>query len=223
MARGTGRADPERDAPADRPLTLARTGANPVCYTGMDVDGTVRSLLAKGDADGAATAAIEAHGPAILGYVCALVGDDDGPDVFSMFAEDLWRGLPGFRGECTLRAWAYRIAYHAAARFRRDPYRRRAQRLPSSAASRLAASIAASGMSPGSRRDRLRRLRATLDPDDQTLLVLRVDKEMEWEEIAAVLSTDAGSESVTSAGLRKRFERLKDRLAELAKAQGLID
>ncbi|HUL58551.1 MAG TPA: sigma-70 family RNA polymerase sigma factor [Anaeromyxobacteraceae bacterium] len=192
----------------------------------MDVDGTVRSLLAGGDADGASTAAIEAHGPAILGYVCTLVGDDDGPDVFSMFAEDLWRGLPAFRWECTLRAWAYRLAYHAAARFRRDPYRRRAQRLPSSAASRLAASIAASGMSPGSRRDRLRRLRETLDAEDQTLLVLRVDKEMEWEEIAAVLGGEGAERAgrqVTSAGLRKRFERLKDRLAELARAQGLID
>ncbi len=181
----------------------------------------MKALLAAGDVDGAVTAVIEGHGPAVLGYLCTLLGDDDAQDVFAMFAEDLWRGLPGFRWECSLRAWCYRLAYHAASRFRRDPYRRRAERIPSSAASRLAASIKPSGLAPGSRLDRLRKLRDMLDPEDQTMLVLRVDRELEWEEIASVLS-DEGT-PVTSAALRKRFERLKDRLGQMAKEQGLID
>ncbi len=187
----------------------------------MDAAALVQARLAAGDVVGAATALIEEFGPAILGYLCTLFGDDDAQDVFSTWAEDVWRGLPGFRGECSLRAWAYRVAWNAGHRFRRDPYRRRAERLPSSAASQLAASIAGSALAPGSRRDRLRRLREKLAPEDQTLLVLRVDRELEWGEIAAVLSADGAP--LTSATLRKRFERLKDRLAELARSEGLVD
>ncbi len=186
-----------------------------------DVEARVHACLSDGRPDLAATALIEGYGPAILGYLCTLCGDDDAQDVFSTFAEDAWRGLPGFRRECSLRAWSYRVAWHASARFHRDPYRRRAQHLPSSAASRLAASIAASGMAPGSRRDRLRQLREKLDPEDQTLLVLRIDRELEWEEIAAVLAS--GGPPVQAAALRKRFERLKDRLGEMAREAGLID
>jgi RNA polymerase sigma-70 factor, ECF subfamily len=187
----------------------------------MDVEGRVDVHLSSGDLAGAASVAIEGYGPAIYGYLRTLLDEDDARDVFSQFAEDLWRGLPGFRRECSLRAWAYRIAWHAAARHRRDPYRARGERLPSSAASRLAASVAASSRMPGGRRDRLRRLRASLPHEDQTLLVLRIDKELEWDDIAAVLSVDG--ERVTSPALRKRFERLKERLARLARDEGLLD
>jgi RNA polymerase sigma-70 factor (ECF subfamily) len=89
-------------------------------------------------------------------------------------------------------------------------------------ASRLAASVAATTHLPGSSRtDRLRLLRASLDPEDRTLLALRIDRALEWDEVAAVLSTDASP--VNAAALRKRFERLKAKLARLAREQGLID
>ena len=51
--------------------------------------------------------------------------------------------------------------------------------------------------------------------------MLRIDRELEWEEIAAVLAAD-GVE-VNAATLRKRFERLKERLREQAEEQGLLD
>lgn len=187
----------------------------------MDLEQRIDQRLDDGDLAGAASIAIEGYGPAVFGYLCTLLGDDDARDVFSQFAEDLWRGLPGFRRECTLRAWAYRLAWHAAARFRRDPFQARGQPLPTSAASRLAASVVGSSMLPGGRRDRLRKLRETLPDEDQTLLVLRIDKELEWDEIAAVLS--AVGDPVTAVALRKRFERLKDRLARIARDEGLIE
>lgn len=187
----------------------------------MDVEGRVGALIASGDVGGAATAAIEAYGPGVFRYVSTLLDGDDAHDAFSVWAEDLWRGLPGFRRECSLRAWGYRLAWHAACRLRRDPYRARGQRLATTAASRLAASVAASTFATGSRREGLRRLRARLSPEDQTLLSLRVDRELEWEEIAAVLSS--GEETVNAAALRKRFERLKERLKELAREEGLLD
>jgi RNA polymerase sigma-70 factor (ECF subfamily) len=186
------------------------------------LDGDVKARLARGDVDGAAAAAIEGLGPSVFGYLCNVLDEDDARDVFSMFAEDVWRGIAGFRGEATLRVWAFRVAWRAAARFRRDAWHRRGERLPSSLASRLADSVVQrSSAMPGGRQDRLSRLRATLDPEERTLLVLRIDRELEWDEVAAVLADDGVATS--SAALRKRFERLKQKLARLAREQGLLD
>jgi RNA polymerase sigma-70 factor, ECF subfamily len=189
---------------------------------GMSPDEQVAALLGQGEVDAAATLALQTFGPALLGYLASLLDEDDARDVFSLLAEDAWCGLPGFRFECSLRAWLFRLAWHAANRFLRDPWRRRVEPLPSSAASRLAASVVAGASQlPGGRRDTLRALRRRLPPEDQTLLVLRVDKELEWNEVASVLA-EAG-EAVEPAALRKRFERLKDRLAALAREEGLLE
>jgi RNA polymerase sigma-70 factor (ECF subfamily) len=181
----------------------------------------VRALLGAEQPDAASSAAIEGYGPAVFGYLRSILDDeDDARDAFAQWAEDLWKGLPGFRGESSLRAWGYRVAWHAACRFRRDPFRARGVRLPTSAASRLAASVAESTVATGSRRAALDRLRALLAPEDRTLLTLRLDRELEWEEVAAVLSAEGAD--VNAAALRKRFERLKERLRELAREEGLL-
>jgi RNA polymerase sigma-70 factor (ECF subfamily) len=188
-----------------------------------DPEVQVLSLLDSGDVKGAATEAIRGYGPQVLGYLTAVLKDaDDARDVFSQFAEDLWRGLPGFRRECSLRAWAFKLAWHAASRFARDPYRRRHRPILTTEASKIAASVRStmSTYAPGGRADRLLKLREALDPEEQTLLILRVDKGLSWEDVAQVLSTEGTP--VAAAALRKRFERLKDKLARLAKEQGLL-
>jgi len=187
----------------------------------MRVDDRVAALLQAGEADGAATAVIETLGPAVLGYLASMHDEDDARDVFQAWSNDVWRGLPGFRFEASLRAWAFRLAWHASSRFRRDPWRQRGVPLADSAASRLAASIAGASQLPGGRKDTLRRLRQRLPPEDQTLLVLRVDKELEWTEVAEVLG-EAGA-PVEPATLRKRFERIKGRLEALAREEGLLE
>lgn len=181
----------------------------------------VLSLADAGQADAAATAAIEGYGAAVFGYLRSILDPDDAGDAYGQWAEDLWKGLPAFRREASLRAWTYRLAWHAACRLRRDPFRARGARLPTSAASRLAASVAASTVATGSRRAGLDRLRAQLPPEDRTLLTLRLDRELEWDEVAEVLSADG--ERVTAPALRKRFERLKERLRDLARDEGLLD
>jgi RNA polymerase sigma-70 factor (ECF subfamily) len=184
------------------------------------IDLRVRELLAGGSPDLAATAALEDLGPAILGWLRALHGPDDGDEVFAEFAERLWKGLPAFRGESPLRAWAYRIAWNASHSFRDDAWRRRRQRLATSAASHLAARVSRS-VDPARDEARLARLRSLLPPEDHALLVLRLDREMSWEEIADVLS--ASGPTVSAAALRKRYERVKERLARKARDEGLVD
>lgn len=186
-----------------------------------DLEQDVQELLARGDEKQAATAALRALGPEVLGYLGSVLGDaDDARDVFQQFAEDLWSWLPSYRGG-SLRAAAYRVAWHAAARFRREAWRRRRERMRTTMASRLAASIASpeSRLAP-SPHDRLERLRAALDPEERTLLVLRLDRELSWNEVAEVLSVEDAP--LDSAAVRKRFERVKDKLARLARAEGLL-
>lgn len=187
----------------------------------MSFEEQVKELLAREDVKGALTVVLRSLGPEVLGYLENLLGDpDDARDVFQQFAEDLWDWLPGYRGG-SLRAASYRIAWHAAARFRREAWRRRRERMRTTMASRIAASIT----SPESRlastpRDRLERLRASLEPEERTLLILRLDRELTWNEVAEVLSSDGAP--VDAVAARKRFERVKDKLAKLAKEQGLL-
>jgi RNA polymerase sigma-70 factor, ECF subfamily len=187
----------------------------------LTLEEKVTELLSRGDVKSAATLVLRAYGPEVIGYLENALGDpDDARDVFQKAAEDLWTWLPGFRGG-SLRAASYRIAHHAAARFRREAWRRRRERMRTTMASRIAASIT----SPESRlatkpRDRLERLRESLDPDERTLLILRVDREMSWNEVAEILSSEG--DPVDSQAVRKRFERVKEKLGKLAKAQGLL-
>ena len=189
-----------------------------------DLEPRILALLDAGDLSGSATEALRGYGPQILGYLTAVMrNEDDAHDVFSQFAEDLWRGLPGFRRESSIRTWAFRLAWHAASRYARDPYRKRHRPILTTEASKIAEQVRStmSTYAPGGRADRLLKLRESLEPEEQTLLILRVDKAMAWEEVAEVLRTDG--EPATTAALRKRFERLKEKLGRLAREQGLIE
>ncbi len=182
------------------------------------------ALLEAGDLAAAAEAVLRDYGPQILGYLTSVLrNESDAADVFSQFTEDLWRGLPGFRRECPLRVWAYRVAWHAAARHLRDPYRARGRRLETTELSRVADEVRSSVMlgRAEARRRGIDRLREKLAPDEQTLLVLRLDRGLSWREVATVLAEDGAA--VDEAALRKRFERLKAKLAQLARDEGLLE
>jgi RNA polymerase sigma-70 factor, ECF subfamily len=190
----------------------------------LDPTDRAGELLRAGQLSAAAEAIVRDHGPQILGYLTSVLRNDgDAAEVFSQFTEDLWRGLPGFRGECPLRVWAYRLAWHAAARHLRDPFRQRGRRLETTDLSRIADEVRSSVLlgRREARRQGVGRLREQLAPEEQTLLVLRLDRDLSWREVATVLADDG--EPIDEAALRKRFERLKTKLAEMARAEGLIE
>jgi RNA polymerase sigma-70 factor (ECF subfamily) len=189
----------------------------------MALEERIAAALARRDIEAAATEAIRGYGPQILGYLRTVMRDpEDAAEVFSQFAEDLWKGLGAFRGDCSVRVWAYKLAWHAASRFGRDPYRKRRQRLPGAFATQLAETLLPTpGGSAERRFAEVQRLRQHLDPEEQTLLVLRIDRQLSWRDVARVMAGEG--DPVDAATLRKRYERLKEKLAHLAKAKGFLE
>ncbi len=104
----------------------------------------------------------------------------------------------------------------------RDPYRRRRELLATSQAEQLAQEVRSTTSAKRSAEDeaRITRLRNGLSPDEQTIIILRFDRGMSWREVARVLEEDG--EPIEEAALRKRFERMRSRLRELAVSEGLV-
>lgn len=179
--------------------------------------------LEAGDLEAAAAAVITGYGPEILSYLLAMTRDQTAADeVFSIAIEDLWSGLPGFRRESSMRTWLYRVTYNALQRYRKDPFQRRKQGLTGHL-SRVAQDVR-SRTAPFLRtevKDRVARLRDQLEPDEQTLLVLRIDRQMSWRSIGAIMGSDDAP--LSEATLAKRFQRLKAKLRGLAEEAGLLD
>jgi RNA polymerase sigma-70 factor (ECF subfamily) len=180
----------------------------------------------------AATVALRGYGPEVLGYLSAMCRtESDAAEVFSSFCEDMWKGLPRFRWQSSFRTWAYTLARHALYRLGRDPQRRRERNLALSQSPEvleLAEQVRTTTMIHlrTETKNKFAALREQLEPDDRTLLILRVDRKLAWNEIATVMSDEAEptSEQVrrVAATLRKRFERAKERLRKLAAEQQLI-
>jgi len=203
-------------------IDLAGEGGYHAAMPAMPED-RVKELLAVGDRRAAATLALREYGPKILGYLQVVLRDEaDAADAFSTFAENLWRGLDGWRGEASLRTWSYKLAWNAAIHLRDEAWRRRGRRFRPNEASQLADEIRTrTVVKLEQQAAQLAALRAELSHEEQTLLVLRIDQALAWEEIAEVLATPEARPD--TATLRKRFERLKERLTLLAREQGLVD
>lgn len=196
---------------------------------GDEVEAQLGTLLRSGDLEAAASRALESYGPELYGFLINLMGaESDASEVFSQTAEDFWRGLQSFGARCSVRTWLYLLARNAAARFWRAPWQRNAR----AASSRLDSivAVARSRTEPWLRtdvKDKWRALRESLHPDDRALLVLRVDRDLDWNDVARVMlsrdDADADELARESARLRKRYHQLKEELRERALAAGLVD
>lgn len=197
----------------------------PVSETSLEV--SIREAFDRGDLSAAATRTVEGYGPEVLGYLFATVRDERADEVFAQACEDLWRGLPDFGWRCSMRTFFYAIARHAMARLLRSPAERRDRRV-SVGALDGAVEHARTETAPWRQtavKDRFTALREELQEDDRSLLVLRVDRRLPWEEIARVFTgVDADDDALRreSARLRKRFQLVRERLRRRAVEEGLV-
>jgi RNA polymerase sigma-70 factor (ECF subfamily) len=178
----------------------------------------VRAACDRGAYDEAATLALRTYGGELLGFLAALVHDPSiAEDLWSTLCEKLWRGLPAFAWHSTFRTWAYAIARNIHVSYRRGD--RREVPLLSEAAHAIAAHVRSTTAAhlQTANKDKLAVVRAALDPDDQTLLILRLDRRLPWREVARVFEAEDATPADLdrrAAALRKRLERLRDELRE---------
>ena len=193
-----------------------------------DRDAREREIRALCEAEAfpeATTSALRLYGVELLGFLRALANHQDlAAEAFAELGEDVWKGLPKFRWESSLRSWLYSLARNALAQLRRDPRRRLDRNLPLSLAPEVAALVrtATLEIQRTEIKDEFRILREQLDPEEHEILLLRLDRGLAWKDIARILG---GPDHVDSraAALRKRFERAKERLKKLALEHGLLN
>lgn len=192
----------------------------------------IRGHHARGELREATAVAIQGYGPEILRFLATLLRDpDDAGEVFSRFCEEVWTSIPSFRWQSSFRTWAYVIARRAYLTHRQNPHVRRNVPLSEHPQLSQVEQEVRTRTIEYIRTDvkhRARQLREALDPEDQTLLVLRVDRDIPWSDIAVImLGPDAAEDPAEvkrkAAALRKRFERVKEELRELAVKAKLLE
>jgi RNA polymerase sigma-70 factor (ECF subfamily) len=193
----------------------------------------IRELSVAGDKKQAVTLLLKGYGRELFGFLVSRLRDRDAAsEVFSAFTEDVWRGLDGFRWQCSARVWAYTLARHAASHYIHDARRRGARHVPLSRAGevseiveRIRTETLASARTEA--KTQIAKLRQRLPEEDQTLLVLRVNRRLTWPEIAMVLLHDGevvddATLAREAVRLRQRFQTAKDKLRKMAEKEGLI-
>jgi len=191
------------------------------------VDEEVRARLGSGDTTDATTLVIRTHGAEIMGLLVALSHDEQmAADAYALWCERLWKALPTFRFEASVRTLAYVLARRSLSDHRRAQRKHRhvvavaPSQLPDAV---LQARSATCTFQRTSVKHELDALREGLSHDDRILLALRLDRGMEWRDIARVMSDEAvvpdDALKVVSLRLRKRYQRLKTRLTAALRAQ----
>jgi RNA polymerase sigma-70 factor (ECF subfamily) len=192
------------------------------------VEAQLHAHCLQGEYSQAVELAMRAYGPEIRRLMASVLHHPElAKDAFSLFSENLLKGLPGFRWESSFRTWAYRLARNACYHQLHTPASREQ---PVSEPAANEAQRQRTDTQPWRRtvvKERFRALREQLEPHERMLLMLRVDQRLPWTEIARVMAEP--DESVTrdalnrrATALRQQFQRVKARLRSLAIEQGVV-
>lgn len=169
---------------------------------------------------------VGAYGREILQFLHGFLRDgQDAEEVFAQMCLKLLEEIPRFRGECSGRAWFFYKSRYAALDWVRSPRRQRERRLETHELSRMSDLVAQvrSETRPYLKtevKDRFAELREKLKPEERMLLVLYKYQDMPSHEVAEAMSTP--EDPWTAAKVRKRWQRLKIKIAQMAKREGLL-
>jgi RNA polymerase sigma-70 factor (ECF subfamily) len=191
----------------------------------------VRRAHAAGEHKRAIELTVRLWGPTIASHLHGIIDNRaDAEEAFSEWAESLLTAIPGFEWQSSLKTYLFAVAYYARCNMlrRRQKQRRREGAVPTSQVSAIAAEVWFVTVRdvPAEVLARVNALRQHLTPDERSILLLRVDQGLSWDDVARVLPPEVrgeGTESEINARLRTRFKRLVKRLDQFAKDQGLKD
>jgi RNA polymerase sigma-70 factor (ECF subfamily) len=193
-----------------------------------DIDAKVQAFCERGEYDRATALVLQGAGAAIYRFIAARVRDEDlAGDAFARFSEDLWRGMPRFAGRAPVKVWAFAIARNAAGQMLRKQSRERRHRTDwtSTLSCRIAEQVHTETREylRTDFKTRFQELATRLTPEEQGLLVLRVNEQLSWDDIARVhANADDTNLKKEAARLRKRFQLVRAKLRDLAKQEGLM-
>lgn len=197
-----------------------------------DAATAIRAKWDREDFDGATTLTIQTYGQEVFAFLVSRErAEDRASEIFAEACEDVWRSMPDFRWQCSMRTWYYRLARNAAVRYGKRPVNQSARRVRMSQISEIVDKVRSRTLVHlrSEVKDEFEKLREKLSAEDQALLVLRIDRKLSWNEIAQVMVEDLGDEqnadslAKASARMRQRFQKLKEKLRVLAAEHGLLD
>jgi RNA polymerase sigma-70 factor, ECF subfamily len=192
------------------------------------LEADIAASLAARDLDRAMTLAVRGYGPEVIGFLHGRSADGAlVDDAFAGLCEQLWKALPRFEPRASFRTFMYTLARTAAAQVMRGELRRARRSSPLGSHEELAAQVRSATLPflQTAVKSRMAALREALPQEDRDLLILRVDRQIEWGEIAHIMADGPlGPDEAKreAARLRKRFQLVKERLRELAEREGLL-
>ena len=146
-------------------------------------------------------AAVDRYGQPLLRYCHHVLCDyHEAQDAVQITFLRAWDGRERFRPGTNLRAWLYKLAYHACVDLLRKRRRQLFAPLPAP-------------RDPDYIGPALRAALEALSPQDRGLVFGRVMEEKSYEELSAIYGKSA-------AALRKRYERARRKLAGALAGQG---
>jgi DNA-directed RNA polymerase specialized sigma24 family protein len=171
------------------------------------LEAAVRARVLEGDTLSAAALAMAVLGPEIFGFLIGVLGDtDDAKTVYADVAQRVATEIDGFESRVPFRIWLYALA-------RRELRDRRARRR---AADRItepdSETTDISHARPNPRRARaLSKLRRRMTQEERELLILRVDRRLDWRALAQT----ALGEGASGGELAQEAKRTKALLATI--------
>ena len=129
----------------------------------------------------------------------------------------IWRNLGGYRGDCTLESWVYRIAANCCMDWLRKKKRDRSESIEPLREKGFDQADTAPGTEDrvvaADERKRLREAIAQLPEEQRDALVMTQLERISYEEAASILNVSEGT-------VKSRVNRAKARLKELLTAEG---
>lgn len=149
---------------------------------------------------------VHAHKTTIYG-VCYMFAHDaeEADDLFQETLINLWRGLPSFRGQSSLRTWVYRISLNTCISYDRRRARRHGEHVPLEMDINLYADDDAETSQARMLRERISRL----DVFDRAIVMLWLE-DMSYEEIGSIVGISAKRVSVRLFRIREKLKKMSN-------------
>jgi len=200
----------------------------------IDFETELRTFFENGEFAQVATLAIERYGQELLRYLMGMLRDEqEAEEIFAQTCLLIWNGIEKFQWRSEFRTWAFAIAHHTCARYlrKKDKFRLlRIEDVPNVSALVARVRTQTRPYLRSDMKSQISKLREQLTFEEQSLLCLRIDRKMSWQEVAEVSLAGEDTECQDEQALkrearscRKRFERTKTKLKHLAEEAGLLD